>query len=186
MAADAVARIMWRRVDSTGLEVCELTRGQDVHSLHGLVLLRSGRNPCTLEYWIDCNEGWETRKVRIRGSVGSRDVDLRLKVDRQKRWFLDGKRQHQVDGCLDVDLGFSPSTNVLPIRRLRLKPGARREVTACWVEFPSLAVRPLPQVYEKKDRRTVHYESRGGRFHRDLEVASNGMVISYPGLWEAC
>ncbi len=43
MAAGTTARFMWRRIDSAGLEVCELKSGAHAHSLHGNVLVRSGR-----------------------------------------------------------------------------------------------------------------------------------------------
>ena len=83
-----------------------------------------------------------------------------------------------------MDLGFSPSTNLLPIRRLRLGTGETAEVTAAWVEFPSFKVKPLKQSYSRFEQNTFHYESAGGRFQRDLVVNREGFVMRYPGLWE--
>jgi hypothetical protein len=34
-----------------------------------------------------------------------------------------------VEGCIDIDLKYSPSTNLLPIRRLNLAIGESAEVT---------------------------------------------------------
>jgi hypothetical protein len=39
------------------------------------------------------------------------------------------------EGCLDIDLGFSPSTNLLPIRRLTLAVGEAATVRAAWLPF---------------------------------------------------
>ncbi len=154
-------------------------------SLQGVVTLCYRKAICHFEYRIECDSAWQTRRATITGFVGPRKVSLHLTVDRKKRWFLNGKHIKAVDGCTDVDLGFSPSTNLLPIRRLGLRPGKPVEVVACWIEFPSLAVKPLRQTYERKSRRVVHYESAGGRFRRDLETNAAGMVLNYPGIWEA-
>ena len=69
--------------------------------------------------------------------------------------------------------------------RIRCDPSWRtRSATAAWVEFPSLRVKPLAQVYERVDRRVVRYESAGGNFRKDLHVPASGFVTEYPGLWE--
>jgi uncharacterized protein len=89
-----------------------------------------------------------------------------------------------VAGCLDVDLAFTPATNILPLRRLALAVGESREMTAAWVRFPDLSVEPLPQRYTRLDERRVRYESRGGAFTAELEVDELDLVVRYPPLWE--
>jgi hypothetical protein len=90
-----------------------------------------------------------------------------------------------VAGCIDIDLGFSPSTNLLPIRRLSLAVGVSAAVNAAWLPFPSLVFEVLPQVYRRAGQRTYRYESGGGAFVRVLEVNATGFVTTYPGLWQA-
>jgi hypothetical protein len=89
-----------------------------------------------------------------------------------------------VAGCLDVDLAFTPATNILPLRRLGLAVGESREMTAAWVRFPDLSIEPLAQRYTRLDERRVRYESRGGAFTAELEVDELGLVVRYPPLWE--
>lgn len=89
-----------------------------------------------------------------------------------------------VAGCLDVDLAFTPATNLLPLRRLGLAVGESREMTAAWVCFPDLSVEPLAQRYTRLDEHRVRYESLGGTFTAELEVDELGLVVSYPPLWE--
>jgi uncharacterized protein len=89
-----------------------------------------------------------------------------------------------VAGCLDVDLAFSPATNILPLRRLDLAVGESREMTAAWVRFPDLSIEPLAQRYTRLDERRVRYENRDGSFTAELEVDELGLVVSYPPLWE--
>jgi hypothetical protein len=121
----------------------------------------------------------------VSGWVGDRGVDLNVSVEFGQQWRLNGTECPEVAGCIDVDLGFSPSTNLLPIRRLSLAVGEKAEVRVAWLPFPSLVFEPLPQVYRREGERTYRYESAGGSFVCTLEVNAVGLVTSYPGLWQA-
>lgn len=90
-----------------------------------------------------------------------------------------------MEGCLDIDLGFSPSTNLLPIRRLARRVGAHAEVEAAWLPFSSLRFERLSRASRRDGERTSRYESAGGAFVRTLEVDAAGFVTDYPGLWQA-
>jgi hypothetical protein len=115
--------------------------------------------------------------------AGDVDIDLDVSVDAERRWRLNGVDCPAVAGCVDIDLGFSPSTNLLPIRRLSLSIGDEAEIQAAWLPFPSLEFAVLPQVYRREGERTYRYESAGGTFVRLLEVSAVGFITSYPGLW---
>jgi hypothetical protein len=90
-----------------------------------------------------------------------------------------------LQGCVDVDLGFSPSTNLLPIRRLNLAIGSRASVRAAWVRFPELTLEVLEQAYTRVGESTYLYESAGGTFRRELSVNALGFVLEYPDFWRA-
>jgi hypothetical protein len=121
----------------------------------------------------------------VSGIIGDREIHLSVSVDAGQRWRLNGTECPAVGGCVDIDLGFSPSTNLLPIRRLALSVGEEADVRAAWLPFPSLVFEVLPQVYRREGERTYRYESGGGTFVRVLEVNAVGFVTSYPGLWQA-
>ena len=80
-------------------------------------------------------------------------------------------------GCTDVDLGLSPSTNTLPIRRLNLAIGASHTIQAAWVVFPELSVQKAAQTYTRVDEFTYRYSS--GTFEAELGVDDDGLVTSY-------
>jgi hypothetical protein len=88
-----------------------------------------------------------------------------------------------LDGLIDIDLGFSPVTNTLPIRRLEPAIGEAVAVTAAWVRFPELTIEPLPQRYIRLAERRYRYESAGGAFVAEIEVDDLGLVTTYEGGW---
>ncbi len=108
-----------------------------------------------------------------------------MTADSGRRWRLNEAGQPNVAGCIDVDLNFSPSTNLIPIRRLNLAAGESAQVTAAWLRFPELKLEPLQQQYTHLDESTYRYASAGGQFVADLKVNRSGFVLDYPGLWQA-
>jgi uncharacterized protein len=179
--------ILWRRLDCPGHEVGRLERRHDGWELSGTAVFTHDDRPCKLDYVVTCAPDWHTQAARITGIIGVREVDLRVAVNRERTWYLNGAECPAVAGCLDIDLGFSPSTNLLPIRRLSLAVGQEAEVKAAWLPFPGLTLDLLPQLYRRQDQHLYRYESGGGVFVRLLEVSAVGLVTHYPGLWvEEC
>jgi hypothetical protein len=133
---------------------------------------------------VVCDAEWRTVSAKVEGWVGADTVDIQVTVDAARRWRLNGAECAEVAGCNDIDLGFSPSTNLLPIRRLHLAVGQAAEVTAAWLGFPSLTCEPLAQRYRRIDSTTYRYESAGGKFVAELQTNETGFVTHYPNLWQ--
>lgn len=177
--------ILWRRLDLPGHEIAELASHDTGWLLSGVALFVHRERPCRLEYAIDCNAEWQTREVRVYGHVGGVPAALELTCSAQLRWSANGELAPELRGCSDVDLGFSPSTNLLPVRRLRLAIGSRASVRAAWVRFPELTVEVLDQVYTRTGSATYLYESADGAFGRELTLSPEGFVLDYPDFWRA-
>lgn len=177
--------ILWRRLDQPGHEAARLSSRDSRWHLTGTAVFAHDRQPCRLDYLILCSADWRTLSGRVTGWVGDQDVDVEIAVEPQGGWRLNGTEVPQVAGCLDLDLNFSPSTNLFPIRRLNLEVGQEAAVRAAWLRFPSFHLEPLEQVYRRTGATTYRYESAGGRFVRDIEVNEAGLVTLYPDLWRA-
>jgi hypothetical protein len=174
--------VAWRRVDAVGFERCGLTREGDGYTLGGTIGLLEGGESFDSTYLVTCDAAWVTRSVTVdlRGPDGERS--LRLEA-RGGCWLVDDRPDETLRGCVDIDLGWTPSTNTLPIRRLGLAVGESRAVTAAWVRFPELTVEPLPQEYRRLDEHRYRYSSAGGRFVAELEVDEHGLVKTYGQIW---
>ena len=180
-----LASILWRRLDVSGHEYAELCAKPHGWLLVGIALFEHEQHPTRLEYEVHCDEAWTTLSATVRGRVGAREVDLKIVRHADGSWELNDQRCVGASGCIDVDLNFSPSTNLLPIRRLKLAVGQKADVRAAWLRFPSFALEPLEQSYERAGERTFIYESAGGKFVADLEVSEAGLPLRYGNLWTA-
>ena len=176
--------LLWSRRDRVSLEFFQLHEALAGVRLSGLILTIEEAEPLRVEYTVQCDREWATRSARIAIVHGSVSKKLELMVDDQKRWWSDGKQIAEVDGCIDIDISLSPSTNTLPIRRLSLARGGESDVAAAWIRFPDLAIERLPQRYVRSGENLYRYASNGGAFTADIEVDELGLVVRYPPLWE--
>jgi uncharacterized protein len=176
--------VLWRRLDQPGHESARLFFQHSAWHLTGTAVFAHNQQACRLDYLVVCDSGWQTVSGKITGWVGNATIQLELSVDAARRWWLNGTECPAVAGCIDLDLNFSPSTNLLPIRRLGLAIGQGVEVRAAWLRFPSFSLEPLEQLYRRTDVATYHYESAGGRFVTELQVNAAGFVTHYPSVWQ--
>ncbi len=175
--------IVWRRLDQPGHEWARLSfQGSSWH-LAGTAVFAYDRRPCRLDYLVVCDSEWRTTSARVMGWVGQATIEIEISVDPARRWWLNGKEGPEVARCLDLDLNFSPSTNLLPIRRLDLSIGQAAEVRAAWLRFPGFTLEPLDQIYRHVANKAYRYESGGGAFVREITVNAAGFITNYPGLW---
>jgi hypothetical protein len=176
--------VLWRRLDQPGHESARLSFRQSRWHLAGTAVFAHQQQPCRLDYVVICDAEWRTLSGKVVGWVASRTVEIELSVDSERRWLLNGTECPSVAGCTDLDLNFSPSTNLLPIRRLDLRIGERAAVRAAWLRFPGFTLEPLEQLYHRIEEATYRYESAGGSFIADLQVNAAGFVTSYPNVWQ--
>jgi hypothetical protein len=180
-----IISILWRGFVLPGHEVCRLFFLDSEWHVEGTAVFSHEGQPVQLNYQIICDAAWQTLSANVEGWLGNTFVGVQIKTDPSQRWWLNEVEQPDVMGCIDLDLNFSPSTNLLPIRRLDVAIGEMADIKAAWLRFPSFKLEPLPQRYHHLDETTYRYESGGGQFVADLKVNRSGFVIDYPGLWQS-
>ena len=170
-------RVAWRRSDEVQAdEHCTLTLRDSGLSLVGTILGAEGGVPVRIEYRVMADGAGLTTAVHVRDLRGFEARTIALARDAKGSWTVDGKAAPALRRCTDVDLGCSPSTNALPIRRLRLGIGGSHTIQAAWVRFPELTVVKAAQTYARVDEFTYRYAS--GDFQAELTVDDDGLVTA--------
>ena len=171
-------RVAWRRSDEVQTdEHCTLTRRDTGLSLVGTVLGSEAGGPVRIEYRVLTDGDGLTTAAHVRDLRGFEQRTLTLERDVKGNWTVDGAKVRALKGATDVDLGCSPSTNTLPIRRLRIGVGASKTIKAAWVRFPELTVVKADQTYTRLDEFTYRYAS--GDFEAELTVDDEDLVAAY-------
>jgi hypothetical protein len=158
--------------------------------------------PYTLSYKLDVRWGFLHSHliVQSRGDGWRRRLFLRREREGTWSWATAAEGDNglpdpgasedleaELAGALDCDLGLSPLTNLMPIRRngLHAAPGVC-DIVVVWVAVPNLSLHAAPQRYEHlsshPDGAVVRFTALDSGFTADLEVDGNGVVVTYPGL----
>lgn len=174
----ATRRVAWRRSDEVETdEHATLTIRDTGLAFVGTVLGADAGVPVRIEYRVMTTGSGLTTAAHVRDVRGFDQRQLTVERSSRGVWSVNGTVDRTLKGCTDVDLGCSPSTNTLPIRRLRLAEGAAQTIEAAWVRFPELIVVKSAQTYTRLDEFTYRYES--GAYSAELVVDGDGVVASY-------
>lgn len=176
--------VLWHRLDVPGHDTCRLEQIVEGWRVNGTAIARLDRKPAHLTYQLECDARWCTRGGTVTGWIGDLTVDLTVERSGQGAWLLNGVPVPSLDDCVDLDLGFTPATNLLPIRRLGLSVGQGRDAPAAWLDVSAGTLSRLPQSYERRSETTYWYEAPAVDYEALLEVSGDGFVTRYPGLWE--
>lgn len=174
--------VVWHCAALESTEHSAIEESENGWKISGIVVAPIGSTPGHIEYSVTTNLRWETQRasIEIHGPLATR-IEVQLAAG---SWSLDGVAHPELGGCVDIDLGFTPATNTLPIRRLNLAVGQAATTTAAWFKFPEMAFVSAIQRYERIGASTWRYTA--GQSDFVLDVDEYGRVLSYgDGLWLA-
>jgi hypothetical protein len=151
--------------------------------LAGTAIFALEGQPCHLAYEVNCDAPWRTRCAKVTGYLGGHAVDLTIVAMPGERWQLNGMDQPEAAGCVDVDLNFTPATNLIAIRRLALGVGDASDAPAAWLRLPEGTLERLEQRYHRVTRHTYDYQAPHVGYAAPLQASDLGFVTQYPGVW---
>ena len=198
-------RYVWLKDDPVGMEHAELSIGGSGLTARS-VAIGSSPVPYRLDLELAVEQGWVTRRLALAavGDGWARSLVLDRDVDGSWRGTStesgapppaldEAKPAHVVfpvdipGAVVDVDVQWSPVTNLMPIRRLGLTTvGVEGRFTMAWVSVPTLAVTLDDQRYTvlgvDRGDVCVRFDSGDGLFAAVLRCDSDGVVLDYPGI----
>lgn len=187
-AREPGAPILWRRLDVPGHDAAWLRSAGGGSEIFGMAAFLEEGDPTALRYRVACDGEWRSHVATVEGWRGGQPVELRIRHDAHDGWTLNGTPCPTVAGCIDVDLSFTPATNLVALRRLHLEVGDTAEVRSAWLAWPRVSLAPLVQRYTRLAPDVYAYEAdvpEFGRFDGTLRVEPGGWVLDYAGLWRA-
>jgi uncharacterized protein len=177
--------ILWRRLESPGHDACRLDRTEDGWQLDGAAVFLDHGQPVRLSYHLTCDHVWRTRHGDVRGWIGARSIGFDIAHTHEGPWLCNGNAVPGLDACLDLDLGFTPATNLFQLRRLALAQGQAADAPVAWLDVSAGTLDLLPQRYQRRSESTYWYEAPRFDYAALLQVDPVGFVTRYPGLWKA-
>ncbi|HEY1763194.1 MAG TPA: putative glycolipid-binding domain-containing protein, partial [Acidimicrobiales bacterium] len=178
---------VWTSLRWPGIEHVHLEQGAaPLHADSRAILVLDGA-PIRVDYRLAWDAQWCARELFIRTESPGRVNQLELRGDGAGTW-TDGEGVHvpELDGCIDVDISMTPLTNTLPIRRMGLAAGERREMLAAFVRVPDLTAAPVAQSYEFLEATPAgsRYLYQSSTFQAELSIDSDDLVVDYATVWK--
>jgi hypothetical protein len=175
--------LRWRDWSGFGLEHALLSEEAGNIEVRSAVISGPVRSGFVALYSLKLSPDWYT--TELQGSLLGTSECVYLRRTEESGWFDENNRSlPDLNGMFDVDLSITPLTNTLPIRRLRLAIGESADVETAYVLFPQLTISRDSQRYTRVASNQYRYESLDRDFIRELTVDDNGLVITYPGLFQ--
>jgi uncharacterized protein len=194
--------LIWRGLDEWRTEAAEIHLTEDGVGARGTQI---GLDPLPyrLNYRLEAPERFVTRslEVEVSGDGWRRELDLTHEGNGSWQCHAAESGEAEVDlpapggdtagleDSLDCDLGLSPLTNFMPIRRHDLHRGpGEAEFVMAWVSVPDLALHSSAQRYEHvrmgAEGPVVRFTDEGmfKGFTSELELDQDGLVRVYPEL----
>ncbi|GAB4368119.1 MAG: putative glycolipid-binding domain-containing protein [Elainellaceae cyanobacterium] len=176
--------IFWRRLDLPGHDICRLWTSAKGWQLSGTAIFLFEQMPCLLSYEVSANANWQTHIASISGYIGTSAIALTIAPTAHGYWSINGLEVQAAAGCVDLDLGFTPATNLIAIRRLSLQVGEQASAPAAWLDFPDFKLKQLEQHYRRISEHEYEYASPNVGYAAILKVDRYGAITHYPDLWE--
>jgi len=177
--------VLWRRLDNPGHDACRLEEAPGGWRIEGAAVFRENGVVVRLSYEVACDSRWRTREGRVAGALGTQTVRFEIERSGDGRWTANGQAQAGLQDCDDLDLGFTPATNLLQLRRLALRVTESADVPVAWLDAWGGTLSRLEQRYSRRGETTYWYEAARFGYNAMLEVDAAGFILRYPGLWEA-
>jgi hypothetical protein len=174
----------WRRLDLPGHDHAELTSTARGPQLAGAAHFQDADELVAITYVVTLSSDWRTQAAALRVMTRAGRRRLHIRSGGAADWTVHGRPMPAVSGCLDLDLAFTPATNLISIRRLGLAVGAAADVTAAWLDFRANTLTPLRQTYHRVSADQYAYSCPDLGFSATLLVDQHGFVRRYPPLWE--
>lgn len=179
-----IRQVRWSDWEGNGLEHCVLSLSQEGLALTGVVAgTRETRYGA--HYFVGTDDRFRTRVVRVT-YLGGPSLDV--SSDGEGHWWdtLADTPLPELEGCFDVDIGVTPATNTLPIKRLALAGDESRDIRAAYVPLPGqITERFIPRPADQRytclaQGARYRYEGLFRGFSAELALDAAGLVIDYP------
>lgn len=178
---ETIAIVHWRALDREGEDKCRLARAGQGHLLVGHARFRDGAGWAALDYVVRIGPDWRTTSADVTGEHAG--IEIAWKFTRKGNdWTFNDTPVPDLAGAEDIDLAFTPATNLMPLRRL--PQVGRIDTRSVWVRLPGPTLSVLTQSYTRARDHFVRYTAEESGYETHLKVDDHGFVQLYPGLWE--
>jgi hypothetical protein len=176
--------ILWKGIKYNSLENCIVTIQNDQQKINSTINGDYDKILYKINYEISTTLTWETVYFEINAQLNEQVKNLRLEKAGHGRWLVNGVPAANFKDCIDIDISLTPFTNSLPVNRLDLNIGETKLIHVLYFDVFNWTIQPVQQRYTRVADLTYQYENVPNDFEALVIFDEEGIVVSYPGLFE--
>ncbi len=179
-----VKNIVWKGIDDGTMEYCRIQYNRDAILVASAITGHSGDIPVQIDYNIKLTNDWNVQSFTVNSNIDNVTNVFALHTDGKGTWFNEIQELQDFRGCYDIDIVFTPFTNSLPVNRLSFSDNETKAIDVVYINALEASMTRKQQFYTRLDEHIYHFENNEHDFVADIEMDSDGLVVSYPGLFE--
>lgn len=172
--------VVWEGTDAKSMECLSWQQVEGTIIAGSYITGVSDDVPFSIHYLVETDDQWITRQVLVNDLLNP-NSNIQLNTDGKGKWYHGTEPLELAEGCFDVDIGLTPFTNTLPIRRLIWKEGIRQTIQVVHIALPDLRIVRAEQHYTQLPGGLFLFES-SDHFRAELSLDENKLVSDYPGI----
>lgn len=136
-----------------------------------------------VDYSILIDKNWIVQNFLIKSEINKVKTTLEGKRH-QDQWEINNVINPEFNDFKFIDISLTPFTNTLPINNLQLKDNSSKKIDVIYIDLLNQHIRSVQQQYTKTASHKYLYENIENDFKAEISVDDEGLVISYPKLFE--
>lgn len=175
--------LIWQGIAFQSLEYFKLKEENGNYIAASRIIGYYNDSMYTTDYQISIDKDWKTTSFLIESEINM--IRHTLKGKRiQNEWEINDRINPDFKDFNFIDISLTPFTNTLPINKLKLPENGSEEINVIYIDVLNNVIKPVSQQYTRMTSDTYHYDNLHTDFKADIVVDEDGLVISYPGLFE--
>lgn len=173
---------VWKALQNETMEYCDVDITEADVRIDGKIVGMAEDIPVSVTYDIMTDSQWQITSLEVLIEKESQPVWISLQREPGENWTQSGHERPEWKDCIDIDISLTPFTNTLPIRRLDLQPGERREISVLYIDICKGSIEPAQQWYTRLSDTQYGFENADG-FKAVINVDEEGLVTEYEALF---
>lgn len=174
---------IWRGVEYKSWEQCKVQTQPDGYTVESLITGNHFGKIFNVKYVLRLDKRWSIQNFEIHSEIdGAKDIIKGIRNGED--WEINDIFRPEFRGLLCIDISLTPFTNSLPINNLMLMIDQSFKINVIYIDILNKNIRRVNQRYTRKSKYEYFYENYDTNFISPISVDRNGIVRSYPNLFE--
>lgn len=178
------SNILWKSLYCHSLENCVICKHNDKGAEIESTIVGSCEGKLfSVNYRIVTDSRWRMIAANIDTQLNGQKTQTVLEW-RHGACFINGVHKELPAGTAFIDISLTPFTNTLPINNLQMRVGEMQTIKVVYIDILGQKITPASQNYTRLTEDTYLFETEDHSFRAEIRVDANGIVLSYPQLFE--